>query len=410
MSRGKSKGAKSSTYQRKGSPYWWIRRTVPGLGEIRLSTRTTSEKIARRYDDLVCELRERGRMDALTALKKGEVSLLELHENREAQRLADLLAAKRAPLLEHLLTEWMANGAIDMDIRESSMHNYRVAWKRISELGLITKRSRLSEINDDFVYRFKKARRDAAARQGREIASATINRDLAAIGAFLSWCEQRRGLVVSRPKLKYLEESSGRIRWLTREECRRFKQHCPEEWWPLFALLFATGMTISEALGLTRADIDLETCSVSIHEEYGRKLKRKVRKRDLSFTTAIVPVLQAHLAKVDNTPLQRVFATTRWPARKAWVKACEAAGIVGATIHDARHTFAVHAVQRGVPEARLQSLLGHSHPATTRKYAMHAPEQFVKRDAETVSGSLGLSDDFLHQRGPTIVLGSGTSN
>lgn len=57
-------------------------------------------------------------------------------------------------------------------------------------------------------------------------------------------------------------------------------------------------------------------------------------------------------------------------------------GIHGATIHDARHTFAVHCVQDGIPEARLQKLLGHVHPGTTRRYAMHAPEQFLEDDAE----------------------------
>jgi hypothetical protein len=47
-----------------------------------------------------------------------------------------------------------------------------------------------------------------------------------------------------------------------------------------------------------------------------------------------------------------------WPARKAWNCVCKAAGIVAATIHDPRHTYAVHADQGGVAEARLQKLFG----------------------------------------------------
>jgi integrase len=85
-----------------------------------------------------------------------------------------------------------------------------------------------------------------------------------------------------------------------------------------------------------------------------------------------------------------VFPVNYSTARKAWRRVCKAAGIAGATIHDARHTFAVHYVQSGKPEARLQGILGHSHSGTTRRYAMHAPEQFRDADAAAVVASMGM--------------------
>jgi len=45
----------------------------------------------------------------------------------------------------------------------------------------------------------------------------------------------------------------------------------------LFTLFFGSGMTISEALGRRRSDIDLRTRRVSIDEEYRRTLKRESR-------------------------------------------------------------------------------------------------------------------------------------
>jgi len=42
-------------------------------------------------------------------------------------------------------------------------------------------------------------------------------------------------------------------------------------------------------------------------------------------------------------------------------------------------------VQSGGPEARLRKLLGHSHAATTRRYAAHSPEQFLDADADRAS-------------------------
>lgn len=165
----------------------------------------------------------------------------------------------------------------------------------------------------------------------------------------------------------------------------------PDDWAPLFALLFSTGLTISEALGLRRADLDLRSRRVSVHEEYGRKLKRESRNRELSIPESVVALLRRWLERVPLDPQARVFDFTYWPARKAWHRVCDAAGIDGATIHDARHTFAVHLVQDGVPEARLQKLLGHAHPGTTRRYAMHAPEQFLEADAERAAKHMGLT-------------------
>ena len=183
----------------------------------------------------------------------------------------------------------------------------------------------------------------------------------------------------------------GRMRYLSSEELAAFREHCPKEWQPLFMLLFSTGMTISEALGLRRSDIDLRTRRVSIHEEYGRTLKRESRARELSIPTSVVALLVGQPEGIPASPEARGFPFTCWPARKAWSRVCKAAGIVAATIHDARHTFAVHAVQGGIPEARLQKLPGHAHPRTTRRYAMHSPEQFQDADADRVASHMGLA-------------------
>jgi len=181
------------------------------------------------------------------------------------------------------------------------------------------------------------------------------------------------------------------MRYLSSEELAAFRDHCPKEWQPLFMLLFSTGMTISEALGLRRSDIDLRTRRVSIHEEYGRTLKRESRARELSIPASVVAVLTSHVESIPASADARVFPFTYWPVRKAWSRVCKAAGSVAATIHDARHTFAVHAVQGGIPEARLQKLLGHAHPGTTRRYAMHSPEQFQDADADRVASHMGLA-------------------
>ncbi len=63
------------------------------------------------------------------------------------------------------------------------------------------------------------------------------------------------------------------------------------------------------------------------------------------------------------------------------------------TLHDLRHTFAVHAAQAGVPIARIQKLLVHATVAMAMRYMKHAPEAYFAEDAARVAGSLtGITD------------------
>jgi hypothetical protein len=137
---------------------------------------------------------------------------------------------------------------------------------------------------------------------------------------------------------------------------------------------------------------------VDVAPPLATRLERASRARELS-----IPLHVAELvARLEDrggvvpTPDSLVLTTNYQAAPKAWQRVCRAAGIHGATIHDARHTFAVHAVEDGIPEARLQKLLGHSHAGTTRRYAMHAPEQFLDDDADRAARHMGITPPQLH--------------
>jgi integrase len=372
-----------SPFKRATSPYWYVRRAVRGLGELTISTHSRSAAFANQCDRLVLGLRDLGRLDALRALKEGRASFAELLTAKLPSQLDGLLSRVNAPPLRPLVDEWMQTGAQDMGLRDRTMRRYSCSWRQF--LKLLPGDATLGALTPGFVADYRRHRREEAHALGISLTAATVNRDLAALGAFRKWCREQKDLRVDKLSLRYNRESSGRMRWLTQDELARFRAHCPAEWEPLFALLFGTGMTISEALGLRRADISLTTRRVQIHESYGRQLKRASRARELSIPIDVARLLTNSLRLSDQTPSAIVFATNYQAARKAWRHVCASADIYGATIHDARHTYAVHAVQSGIPEARLQRLLGHSHPGTTRRYAMHAPEQFLDDDADRVA-------------------------
>lgn len=379
-----------SPFKRASSPYWYVRRAVRGLGELTLSTHSKSAAFAQQCDRLVLGLRDLGRLDALRALKESRTTFAELLTARLPSQLDNLLSRANSPLLRPLVEEWMRTGAQDMGLRDRTMRRYSCSWRQF--LKLLPTEATIGALTPGFVADFRRHRRDEASALGVTLTAATVNRDLAALGAFLKWCREEKDLKVEKLSLRYNRESSGRMRWLAQEELARFRAHCPAEWEPLFALLFGTGMTISEALGLRRADINLSLRRVQIHESYGRQLKRASRARELSVPVEVAQLLAKSLRLAELAPSAHVFETNYQAARKAWQRVCASADVYGATIHDARHTYAVHAVQSGIPEARLQRLLGHSHPGTTRRYAMHAPEQFLDDDADRVARHMSVAE------------------
>jgi integrase len=360
------------------------------MGEVTLSTRSRSVIFANQCDRLVLGLRDLGRIDALRALREGRLTFPELVAAKLPAQIDYLVARSNSPLLRPLVDEWRLSGAQDMGLRDRTMKRYSSSWNNI--LKALPEQATLGALTPGFVAEYKRHRRAEAQALGVSLTPATINRDLAAIGAFRKWCREQKNLDVEKLPLRYQRESSGRLRWLTADELKLFNAACPSEWQPLFALLFSTGMTISEALGLQRADLNLRLRRVAIHESSGRPLKRASRARELSIPLHVASLISNVLEKRDRAPSTLVFDTNYQAARKAWQRICEAAEIHGATMHDARHTFAVHAVQDGIPEARLQKLLGHSHAGTTRRYAMHAPEQFLDDDADRVARHMGIAD------------------
>jgi integrase len=200
---------------------------------------------------------------------------------------------------------------------------------------------------------------------------------------------------VARLRIPRERESRGRERWLSAEELRAFERHCPAEWWPLFATLFYTGARLGEVQGLRGADVLVHSRRIGIHEQE-RRVKTREAIRDLPISQALERALAAHLAQVSPGPSDLVFPGSMQDyaaVRRVWDSSCEAGGISGATPHDARHTYAVHATMSGVPIVRLQKLLGHATAAMTMRYMKHAPEAYLDEDADRIGAHMAGTTD-----------------
>jgi integrase len=356
-------------------------------------------------------LRRAGRRDLLELLAIRRLRLPELHDahQRNPDALEQLKAKAQSPQLGELVDRWLAYlrspaGVSPRTKRRytaASVNRYAYSWAGFFSVLPRGRAATLADLTRGFVSEYRRTRvravggRKRLVRPDVPISAATLNRDLAALGAFLTWAREVENLPVERPKLPRERESRGRERWLSSEELGRFEAKCPAEWWPLFAALFYTGARLGEVQGLRGADVLLHAKRILIHEG-DRRVKTREAVRDLPIPPVLERALAAHLARVAPGPGDLVFSGPYQDyghIRRAWRAVCAAAGVTGATPHDARHTFAVHAAQVGIPIVRLQKLLGHATAVMTMRYMKHAPEAYLDQDAAAIASHLvGTTD------------------
>ena len=275
------------------------------------------------------------------------------------------------------------------------MERYAVSWRGFFEVLPKGRANTTADLTAGFVADYRAARQRAVGGRKRQrsvktLAPATLNRDFAALGAFLTWCRDVKGLRVDRPRLGREREPRGRVRWLSAAELAAFERSCPADWWPFFAVLFYTGARLGEAQGLRGADVLMHAKRITIHESE-RRVKSQESVRDLPVPEPLERGLAGHFARSAVGAGDLVFAGAfqEYAAvRRVWDATCQTAKISEATPHDARHTFGVHAAQAGVPIVRLQKLMGHATPAMTLRYMRHAPEAYLDEDAGKIAAHM----------------------
>jgi integrase len=400
-----------SPYKREDGAIYYLDVRWRGYPRLKLSTDTTNKRRADDMERTLFALRRAGRRDILELLAARRLRLPDVHDayTLDPASLEQLKARAQSPPLGELVDRWLAHlrspaGVSPRTKRRyapRSVRRYEVSWRGFYAVLAKGRNATLADLTKGFVLDYRRSRARAVGgrkrleRPGQSVAAGTMNRDLAALGAFLTWAGEIEGLVVERFKLPRERESRGRERWLSSEELARFEAQCPADWWPFFATLFYTGARLGEAQGFRGADVLIHAKRILIHEAQ-RRVKSKEAVRDLPIAPALERVLAGHLARVSPGPSELVFpgmVQDYGTVRRTWRAVCKAAGIAGATPHDARHTFAVHAAQSGIPIVRLQKLLGHADPTMTLRYMQHAPEAYLDQDAAAIAAHMSGETD-----------------
>ena len=145
-------------------------------------------------------------------------------------------------------------------------------------------------------------------------------------------------------------------------------------------LLLLTGCRKSEILNLRWQDVDGNTLNLV-------DAKTGPRRVFLNAPT------RAILERQRRSGSAWVFPSPRDPGRplstdlSLWYSVRREAGIADVRLHDLRHTFASHAVLRGIPLPVVSRLLGHRQPSMTLRYA-HIGDREVEAAAERIGAAI----------------------
>ncbi|MHC4710448.1 MAG: tyrosine-type recombinase/integrase [Planctomycetota bacterium] len=222
--------------------------------------------------------------------------------------------------------------------------------------------------------------KDGAARE-------TVNNDLGAVSVLATFCLDS-GLIPSRPKIKRFK-TKVRIRYLEPDQVRLYMAALRQPFRPLFQLLIGSGMRLGEAESLRACDLRLgddENRAIIEHS-------KTVSGRRVAFLPVwVAGALTEHIEARELGGTDRLFTMPRRTVQKEHQRASKIAGIHDYTIHDHRHTAAVHLARAGLPIQLLQKQLGHATIAQTMRYAdFHPQYSDLGSYFETVEETFGLA-------------------
>jgi integrase len=215
------------------------------------------------------------------------------------------------------------------------------------------------------------------------------------------------GVMVANPA-SVVRIVSARADWdeperkaLTRPELAAFLAATPEEWVPFFQLLVQSGLRISEAIGLTWADLDLESkpALLAVRRQIyrGRVGPPKTRygRRTIPLSAGTAELLTRARARTEfDEDSDPVFATPRGTPHdvsnlrvRVLRPTAIRAGLEPVGFHVFRHTCASLLFDAGRNIKQIQEWLGHHDPGFTLSTYVHLIDHGLG-DADFLDGAI----------------------
>jgi integrase len=307
---------------------WWIRYYVHGR-EFRESAKTDSETIARKV--LTKRIKESGRRGKFVGPSEDRLTFENLAEAIESDYTVNGLRSLRRlrGSLKHLRRHFGADRAVDITadrIRSYARHRC----------------------------------------EKEKAASATVNRELAAMKRAFTILVEEDEVLSRSPKITMLDEHNTRQGFLEHPEFCALRDALPDRLRDPVIFLYLSAWRVSEMKTLEWCDVDLDGAAIKLPPA---KSKNKDG-RNLPLSGELAQVIErAHKARRLDCPF--VFHVNGKPIldfRGAWAAAVDKAKLGKLLVHDLRRTGVRNYVRGGVPERVAMALSGHKTRSTFERY------------------------------------------
>ncbi len=346
--------------------------------------RTSVPGVYRRGSKYVVVSRVDGRQRKETADTFAEAQTL------KRTRAAEARALRRGPTLHSFGLEWLdAYAGTGHDaLRENTRQEYRRLLVTFA-LEYFDGEVRMGDLDRRRLQGFVDWLTSKPGRHGR-LKDSSIANIITPLRLVLD-SAVAHGLIASNPAEQVVlpRRRRGRAwsmqerRFLTRVEIKRLRAEVPEKWQPLFALLAATGLRISEAIGLRWSDLTLDgpVPHLHVHRAFVRGMlvapKSRHGARTIPVADDLASELQAYRPADAHDDAYVFPGRAGAPAdqgslrRRVLVPAADRAGLRGVGFHTLRHSCASLLIADGRSALELQRWMGHHSAAFTYEVYGH---------------------------------------
>jgi integrase/recombinase XerD len=137
----------------------------------------------------------------------------------------------------------------------------------------------------------------------------------------------------------------------------------------ILEIMYATGLRVSELVGLKQADVDLLAGLLVCHGKGNKERRVPLGKSAIHWLQQYAAVKAGYGKQTPpHVFLYRGRPFTRQLAWSMIKQHAQKAGIKDCSPHTLRHSFATHLLQHGADSRSVQALLGHSDISTTQIY------------------------------------------
>jgi integrase len=214
------------------------------------------------------------------------------------------------------------------------------------------------------------ARAFATKRLDEGVTNSTVNNSLKLLRRMLRIAHED-GKIHVVPKIRFYKANGARKGFLPREKFDELIGHLPIHLRPLITFLYFCGVRLGEALQIEWSQVDLKRAVIRIEDEQAKTGEA----RTVPLPDDLIEMLQQVEDKSGT-----VFDGTN--LRKAWNKACDAAGLgklepldgqnnrryTGLIVHDLRRSAIKNLMKAGVNERVAMAISGHKTRAVFDRY------------------------------------------